>query len=134
MPAVLPRPHQSQSKKTTDETEFFNAIMEQMDAENKSETVRFRKEIDTFLTYKKLHNNHIQYLFCFYGAYFTSLSFYSIQGHPGVIAFNEFIVIIGGLFLLWLGFRVSFPHLRHESEIMDYLNSRAHREEGRKVA
>lgn len=134
MPAVLPRPHQSQPKKTSDDTLFFSAIMEQMDAENELETLGFRKEIDSYLTYKKLHSHHIQYLFCFYGAYFTSLSFYSIQAHPGVVAFSEFVVIVGGLFLLWMGFRVSFPHLRHESEIMDYLNSRSHREEGRKVA
>lgn len=126
MPAVLHHPHPG--KKVEDDSRFFFAIMEEMEKENQKETLTFRSDIDKYLTYKKLNAHHMQYLFCFYGAYFASLSFYAIQGHPGIVAFSEVIVGLGGLLLLWLGFKISFPYLRHEDQIMDYLNNRARKQ------
>lgn len=117
--------HSQLLKKNEEDTSFFFAVIEEMESENSKDTLIFRKEIDTYLTYKKLNSLHMHYFFCFLGAFFTSMSFYTVSSHPGIIAYNEAIVGIGGLLLLWFGLKMAFPHLYHESQIVDYLNNRS---------
>lgn len=119
-------------KRKDDDETFFSVILENMQKdEDRFTTRRFQNDIDDYLTCIHLKKLNIQYLFVFYGAYFLSLFYNAWSSNPDSFGLGEFIGVCTSVSLIWLAWKVTFPFLKYEDQIIDYLNykSRGKKEE-----